>query len=316
MSVDPSTKLETSDCKEESPKHHSSAKGKNVIVCWDFDWSLVNENTDHYVHQKLYGEREYARRFPLLAQKAAEEGSTVFTDFQDKYGWPQLFGDFQLDPRSFGAELADLPIFPQNLDIVATVDRHGQSNNNGLATFNINQYILSNANQVLIDVVLTANGLKNVFKNDQIWTNPGWFDPETGTLRVQRYHNVIPQTADGVVRNPHRCGLCAANLCKGKVLREELLPRHDPARRRHGHFENQVIYIGDGANDFCAVRSLKEGDVAMVRRFEQCKGLEAKVDAHKSSVRCHVLKWSDGKELKAHFKKVVPGLRFADETDE
>lgn len=283
---------------------------KNVIVCWDFDWSLVNENTDHYVHQKLYGKVEYARLLPILHQKAVKSGvagATVHTNFMDKYSWPQLFKDFNLNPKSFASALSDLPIFKENLKILETINQHSDQNNNGEQSFNINQYIISNANQVLVDVVLNANGFRGtVFKNDQIFTNPGWYDPETRVLRVQRYHNVL---LEGEVMNPHDCDLCAANLCKGKVLREEVFPRYQK-RQFLQRFANQVVYIGDGGNDFCAVRSLKKGDYAFVRKFDVCKGLEAKVEENKANLKCNILKWRNGKELLENFKKVIPELEF------
>jgi len=295
------------DCKSDELAMNvceSVARQRNLIVCWDFDWSFVNENTDHYVQQKLYGKQKYAVLRPDLMQKAASEGVTVFTDYQDQYGWPNVFTEFKLDSKSFTAALADLPIFAQNLKTAKAINKQSDLNNNGLSPFSINQYILSNANTVLIDVLLNANGLKAVFKNDQIWTNPGWYDQETGILRVQRYHNVL----DGdETLNPHDCDLCDANLCKGKVLREELLVRHRDTTNR---YENHVIYIGDGGNDFCAVRALKKGDFAFVRQFEECRGLEAKVEDNSEKLKCTILKWKNGKDLLENFKKVIPEMDF------
>jgi len=311
-------KAESSDIPEiDQP----SPRKKNVIVCWDFDWSLANENTDHYVHQKLYGKQEYARLLPTLQQKAANsgvKGATVHTDFMDKYSWPRLFKDFNLNPKSFASALSNIPIFEENLKILKTINKHSDRNNSGLSSFNINQYILSNSNQVLVDVVLNANGLRGtVFKNDQIFTNPGWYDPQTNVLRVDRYHNVVPkeggknkedEDGDNVeLMNPHYCDLCAANLCKTKVLCEEVLPRH---KKRNYDFANQIVYIGDGGNDFCPIRQLKEGDYAFVRKFDVCRGLEAKVEENKAKLKCNILKWKNGKELLANFKKVIPELEF------
>lgn len=306
----PQTECKTPES-ESLELYESPSLKKNIIVCWDFDWSLVNENTDHYVQQKLYSKDKYARILPDLMQKAASEGVTVFTDYQDEYGWPKLFKDFKLDSKSFAAALADLPIFAQNLKILKAINQHSDRNNCGLSTFAINQYILSNANQVLIDVVLDANNLKGTFKNDQIWTNPGWYDQNTGILRVARYHNELKEGTsngdDSEPMNPHHCDLCDANLCKGMVLNQELLPRH----QRRGHcFTNKVIYIGDGGNDFCAVQSLKAGDYAFVRQFEECRGLEAKVEDNKENLRCTVMKWKDGKELLENFKTVIPEMDF------
>merc|ERR1719206_255234 len=141
---------------------------KNIIVCWEFDWSLVNQNSDYFVHEKLFGADGYTNNiFPAMRKKAQSEGTSVFTDFMDKYGWPNLFSKFNLNPESFSELVRTMPIFPENLEVVRTIDSLSQRNNSGRAPFLIQQYIISNANQVLIDVILEANGLRaQVFKGD------------------------------------------------------------------------------------------------------------------------------------------------------
>lgn len=50
----------------------------------------------------------------------------------------------------------------------------------------------------------------------------------------------------------------------------------------------RVVYVGDGANDFCPVQQLREQDVAFVRRN---RGLARRI--HESGgVRCQVRYWS------------------------
>eukprot|EP01083_Nonionella_stella_P240621 841043_1 len=294
MSVETSETL-TSSGQEPLPKK------KNIIVCWDFDWSLVNQNSDYYVHEKLFGKDEAKSVHLKLRAKAASEGVTVFTDFMDQYGWPHMFNQFNLNPNSFADQVSDLPIFKENLQILNTINKYANANSNGTSSVNINQYIISNANSVLIDIILKKNNLHgNVFKWDQIFTNPGWFDKTTGILRCQRYHNVDD------VFNCHQCDLCAVNLCKGKVLKEEVLPRHDQSFR----YENTIIYIGDGGNDFCPVRTLGESDYAFVRQFDECQGLEKKVEADKDKVKCNVMKWKDGKALLNNFRQVLSEFDF------
>jgi len=278
---------------------------KNIIVCWDFDWSLVNENSDYFVHEKLYGGEYTNKMYPELREKAHEEGTTVFTDFMDEIGWPKIFNEFKLNAKSFGLLVSDIPIFKENLEIVNTINKHSNDNGSGTNRFNINQYIISNANQVLIDIILKKNDLNgNVFKSDQIFTNPGWFDEKSGILRCQRYHNTI--IGDKKVINKHECDICAANLCKGKVLTEEVLIRHN---KPFTH-DNIIIYIGDGGNDFCPSSKLTQNDYVFVRQFSECKGLEAKIKVDGDKLKCNVLKWKDGAELLNNFKTVLPELQF------
>jgi len=287
-------------------------KPLNVIVCWDFDWSLINENSDHYVQQKLYGETKYKTELlPALKTEANSEGVHVFTDYQDQYGWPMVFTDFQLDATSFARHLSEIPVFAENVHIVKTMDNHSKHhNNNGICRLRINQYIVSNANDVLIDVILKKHELNgSVFKSDQIFTNPGWYDSRTGMLRCERYHNVELMDGDTQskkVAHAHDCDLCHANLCKGKVLREEVMPRHG---RLHS-YDNVVVYVGDGENDFCPVSMLKQGDYAFVRQFDQVSGLEAKVKENGDRLKCNIMTWRNGEELLQNFKKVLPDLEF------
>ena len=95
---------------------------RNVIVCWDFDWSLVNQNSDYYVHEKLYGADEYTFKiFPSMRQKAKTEGTEVFTDYMDIYGWPSIFKEFKLNSQSFADLVSDLPLFSENLQILRSI---------------------------------------------------------------------------------------------------------------------------------------------------------------------------------------------------
>eukprot|EP00485_Elphidium_margaritaceum_P002284 CAMPEP_0202685474 /NCGR_PEP_ID=MMETSP1385-20130828/1238_1 /ASSEMBLY_ACC=CAM_ASM_000861 /TAXON_ID=933848 /ORGANISM="Elphidium margaritaceum" /LENGTH=305 /DNA_ID=CAMNT_0049339831 /DNA_START=107 /DNA_END=1024 /DNA_ORIENTATION=- len=289
------------------PTLASGAKRKNVIVCWDFDFSLINGNSDYFVQDKLYdGDDKYTKEIaPAMKAEAAKQGTTVFTDFQDLYGWPKVFKDFNLNAQSFARLVSDIPVFEENVQIVKGIDRQASSNLDGVNQCRVQQYIISNANEVLIDNILKKHKLYGtVFKDDQIFTNPGWYDATSGVLRCQRYHNV--ELGDGQLANAHTCDICDANLCKGKVLKEEVMCRHN----RLFNYDNVVIYVGDGGNDLCPVRSLKAGDYAFVRKFKECSGLEAKIEADGGSLKCNVLKWKDGKELLQNFQKVLPELQF------
>jgi hypothetical protein len=69
------------------------------------------------------------------------------------------------------------------------------------------------------------------------------------------------------------CALCPRNLCKGDVLMEHLR-----TRRENGLRTLRIIYVGDGANDFCPCTKLGSNDVVFCRKsFELEKLLRSEL---------------------------------------
>lgn len=100
--------------------------------------------------------------------------------------------------------------------------------------------IISDSNSVFIDCILQDSGLGGVVS--EVHTNPAHFD-EGGRLRVRRYHS-------------HSCRRCNLNMCKGAILSEYL--------GRCGGYD-RVVYVGDGAGDYCPCLQLTEKDVVVCR---------------------------------------------------
>ena len=118
-----------------------------------------------------------------------------------------------------------------------------------LFKLNYDIVVISDSNEVFIDMWLKKNDLyKYIYK---IFTNPCTF--VNGVLKIQMYHL---QT---------ECKLSTKNLCKGKILQEFLSQRN----AENVNFEN-VMYVGDGFNDFCPILTLKENNLACVRQNYQC----------------------------------------------
>jgi len=115
----------------------------------------------------------------------------------------------------------------------------------------IPQYIMSDANSIFIHTILKANKLENIFLPQNIFTNPAWWDNEKNNniLCVKYYH-----------QDPHSCSLCPRNLCKGKVLKEEILSKD----QKDNNSELKIIYFGDGGGDLCPIISIPNG-IAMAR---------------------------------------------------
>ena len=160
-----------------------------VLVVWDFDWSLVNENSDTYVVQQL--------RPAVWASVAA-----LRTSRPEAFGdgkWTALMAEalrrlHAADVRGVDIRgvLGTIPCFPETVATVQAIAARGWT-----------QAILSDANTEYVAAVLDARGIGHHFA--RIVTNPAAYDAE-GCLCVRPR-----QSPDA----PHACGRCPENLCKG-----------------------------------------------------------------------------------------------------
>jgi len=98
---------------------------------------------------------------------------------------------------------------------------------------------------------------------------------------------------------PHGCPYgCGPNLCKGTELEAFLKER--------GHFD-QIVYVGDGSNDFCPILRLEEGDYVFVRRG---MSLEKRIDedGNKLGLRCQVRYWRGAWECEKLFQSALGSI--------
>ena len=131
-----------------------------TLLVWDFDWSLINENTDTFVVQQLDPSGDVWRRGKQKMQQGV--------------GWTELMdwalGELRYDRAALDAALSAIPI-------TDGARRAVQLARDMLAE----QRILSGANSHYIATVLAAHGHADAFS--QIETNPAAFEGER--LRVR-----------------------------------------------------------------------------------------------------------------------------------
>ncbi|KAL4080261.1 phosphatase phospho-type [Scleroderma yunnanense] len=143
-------------------------------------------------------------------------------------------------------------------------------------------FCLSNANSVFISTILRARGLEDLF--EEVITNPASFEP-SGLLKLRR--RVDPTGPQ------HQCNVgCSPNMCKGDEL-EAFLARHQLGYDR-------IIYVGDGANDFCPILRMRSQDIVLCRRF---RGLERRI-AQEGGLKCQVKYWAGAWEVEEIFEQL------------
>ncbi|KAI9322118.1 phosphatase phospho-type [Dichotomocladium elegans] len=106
--------------------------------------------------------------------------------------------------------------------------------------------VLSDANTFYVETILKAQGVRHLVTD--IITNPTYVDGK-GRLRINR--RILPTDTQHNCPNP--CGL---NICKGQEL-DRYIATYGPFR--------QIMYIGDGKNDYCPALRLKSSDHYFVR---------------------------------------------------
>ncbi|TYZ69305.1 hypothetical protein PybrP1_003933 [[Pythium] brassicae (nom. inval.)] len=255
----------------------SDAQPPSVLVVFDYDWSLVDDDSDLFIFRQLHPE--------------------LLLEIRERYlhvQWTQLMDEVLLRlarerPEVSAAEIRDtlarIPVQPRMLDAVRlAAQEHGAR-----------VHIVSDANTIYIQSLLERAGIAPLVH--EVHSNPAFFD-ETGELksrlRVERYH--------GAHLEPHGCPLCQVNMCKGRILDETR------AQQTFTH----VLYVGDGKGDFCPATRLSSHDIVFARGGAEPDGkpfeLLDKIHAHRSDVRAAVVEWRTGDDLYRHFHRFFSQL--------
>mmetsp|Transcript_993 Transcript_993/g.1308 ORF Transcript_993/g.1308 Transcript_993/m.1308 type:complete len:175 (-) Transcript_993:80-604(-) len=151
-----------------------------------------------------------------------------------------------------------------------------------IAQSGADMYILSDANNIFIDIILTSYNIKQYFPADHIFTNHAKYD-SAGRCCVDYFHR------------DHKCDLCPDNLCKGTVLDSIRNINSQADSKQH----NVLFYVGDGGGDFCPTLRMKSSDVCFARHSYP---LHKKIlSSHPQAVECNVQTWSTPDELKHKF---------------
>ncbi|KZS93956.1 hypothetical protein SISNIDRAFT_478376 [Sistotremastrum niveocremeum HHB9708] len=238
------------------------------LVVFDFDWSLVDQDTDRYVFEVLS---------PALRRKLKDLKSSV--------QWTDLVALCLEDLHSQGFTrqqiehaLQILPFHPAMIRAVTGLKAATHVD----TTF----FCLSNSNAVFISTILNHKGLQNQF--DEIVTNPAEWDA-SGLLKLRR--RVDPTGPQ------HKCQVgCSPNMCKGDEL-DDFLKRRGPDYER-------ITYIGDGSNDFCPILRLRSQDYAFVRRG---RGLEERIqkEGEAKGLKVQLRYWGGAWEVEELFTKLL-----------
>ncbi|KAI0930478.1 hypothetical protein AcW1_009148 [Taiwanofungus camphoratus] len=234
------------------------------LVVFDFDWSLADQDSDRWV-------------FEVLAPELRRKMKTLKKDVQ----WTDLVASSLRELHAKGGTRDDIEGALRKMPFHPAMAR-GVQNLKAKSSPKTTFFCLSNANIIFISTILKAQGLDTLF--EEIVTNPAEWDA-SGLLKLRR--RIDPAGPQ------HQCKVgCSPNMCKGEEL-EAFLERHRPTFDR-------IIYVGDGANDFCPVLRLRRRDMVLCRRH---RGLEKLISSYEEEGRlqCQVRYWAGAWEVEEIF---------------
>ncbi|XP_067843614.1 pyridoxal phosphate phosphatase PHOSPHO2 [Heptranchias perlo] len=239
---------------------------KSLLV-FDFDHTIVDENSDTWVVSCTP-----EKKLPHWLRKTYD-GKHWNEYMRRVLGY---IGDQGIKESEMKQVMESIPYVPGLVDLLKFICQIKDQ---------VDCIIISDSNTIFINWILEATNSSLAF--NRILSNPANFD-EQSHLTIENFHS-------------HNCAQCPENLCKKKALDDFVADQ-----LKVGVQYKRTIYTGDGGNDLCPIKGLKEGDVAMVRKGYKLERLiHEMVDGDSGSIQPSIVIWSSGEEILSHLRKCL-----------
>ncbi|NXQ64539.1 PHOP1 phosphatase, partial [Anthoscopus minutus] len=187
-------------------------------------------------------------------------------------------GEQGVSPAELRALYEKLPLSPGMAELFQFLSKHREL---------LELVLISDANTFGVEAKLRAAGLRSLFR--KIFSNPASLD-RRGFLTLGPYHR-------------HKCQECPENMCKRKILSEYLAER----AREDVEFQ-RVLYVGDGANDFCPAGILRAADVAFPRKgYPMHRLIQEKQEKQPGAFQAAVVPWESALEVARYLQELLRG---------
>lgn len=246
---------------------------RNTLFVWDFDNTIVLDNTDTYVFAKLAP--DILQTFCPPHPPSQFSATPLWTDLIAS-GLRALHHR-GISPDTVLSTAAQAPLPAKTRTALFAVANCPYAHS----------AILSDANSLFISACLSKNDIdeSHVFEAGVV-TNPAYVD-DNGCIVLS------PFLKGDAPERCHSCETCPKNLCKGEVVDVMLRSNYKGWR---------LVYVGDGGNDFCPVSGMSTDCVALVR---EGYSLHRKVITR--GVRAEVRLWKTAGELHGVVQSLLRG---------
>ncbi|KAJ4874999.1 Inorganic pyrophosphatase 1 [Raphanus sativus] len=227
----------------------------NIVVVFDFDKTIIDVDSDNWVIDELGFTDLFNQLLPTMPWNTVMDCMMKELHDQGK------------TIEEIKQALRTIPIHPRVVPAIKAAHALG-----------CELRIVSDANMFFIETMVEHLGISELFS--EINSNPGFVD-EHDTLRISPYHDFT--------NSSHGCthGTCPPNMCKGLVIE-----RIQESLAKEG--KKKMVYLGDGAGDYCPSLKLKAEDFVMPRKNFPVWDL---ISQNPMLVKASIREWTDGESL-------------------
>ncbi|XP_075436451.1 phosphoethanolamine/phosphocholine phosphatase isoform X2 [Ascaphus truei] len=222
------------------------------LLTFDFDETIVNENSDDSVVRAAP-----RQELPDWLRQTFQEG--FYNQYMQRVF--EYLGDNGVRLLDLQDVYENIPLSPGMSDLFRFLAKNQEH-------FEI--ILISDANMFGIESSLRCHGWHSLFR--RVISNPTNSE-KSGHLILGPYHS-------------HTCPQCPANMCKRKILTEYLTER-----AQDGVEFEKLLYVGDGANDFCPSVVLTSTGVAFPRKNYPMHQMIREMEKQKAAYQATVVPW-------------------------
>ncbi|AEE35403.1 inorganic pyrophosphatase 1 [Arabidopsis thaliana] len=252
---------------------NSNNNNNNIVVVFDFDKTIIDVDSDNWVIDEL--------------------GFTdLFNQLLPTMPWNTLMDRMMKELHDQGKTIEEIkqvlrtiPIHPRVVPAIKSAHDLG-----------CELRIVSDANMFFIETIVEHLGISELFS--EINSNPGYVD-ERGTLKISPYHDFT--------KSPHSCscGTCPPNMCKGLIIE-----RIQQSLAKEG--KKKMIYLGDGAGDYCPSLKLNTEDYVMPRKNFPVWDL---ISQNPMLIKAAIREWTDGQSMEMILIGTIEEIRLEEEKE-
>lgn len=218
----------------------SSPETFHQLVVFDFDGTLIDDQTDKYLFEKFD---------PSLSEGIRVGGDVTYTDRVSNFH--EKLHEQGVSREKIEEILRTIPFSNAMASALRELSQRGD----------VTLLCLSNANEVYIDVILKkANLHPGVFQ--KVITNPAEWQNLPSAVGGQLIELLKVSRKIRPDDKQHQCEYgCSPALCKGRELESYI----KNAFETDGIVYDCIVYVGDGTNDFCPLQQLRKQDKVFCR---------------------------------------------------
>ena len=296
-----------------------------TLFVWDFDWTVINCNSDEYIPAQFLDKDVLKDGFKSLYASTNGDWHACVEGMVNQCLTSPLDENYSNDEsKKKVITKEDVMNVARQMPYLEDV-RHALDDIH--SSVSSQQMILSDGNTLFINEFLQHQQIQSYFQH--VVSNKGeWTSDCDGNEKLKVTHQSVEYGG-------HDCTNCSANLCKTQALQETLIQlkgsSEDDADRPPQPQRRRIVYVGDGANDACPVLNVLGPDDIMLARTghkricaNERKGPESDEEAicycdngdsspskhgspfgimsalekAKAPPKCQVLQWNTGRELR------------------